>query len=124
LAGVLCQPQPEPIVQKCKPATTAPDPLLRKTLGKRGRGRKPLDSGAQTFAVELTLAKPVKCSKNFVAKSSGFSIAEKAIVVDIRIDGKKTYSTSAGGSGAARAPTRALDLFGSGSSASNDETPL
>jgi hypothetical protein len=48
--------------------------MLRKTSGKRGRGRKPLDFGAYTFTVELALAKPIKHSKKFVANPLGLAL--------------------------------------------------
>jgi hypothetical protein len=50
--------------------------------------------------MEVALAKPVKCNNNFVAKSSGLSIAKKATTTTIKIAGKKMHSTSVGGSGA------------------------
>jgi hypothetical protein len=70
----------------------------------------------------LALAKPMKHSNKFVVKSSEPSIAEKATAAIVNIAGKKMCSTSAGGSSATRALTRALDMFGSGLSVSNDET--
>jgi hypothetical protein len=39
----------------------------------------------------------------------------------IKVAGKKMHSASVGGSDTIQASTRALDLFGSGSSASHDE---
>jgi hypothetical protein len=86
--------------------------------------KKPFDSRAQTSTLEFALAKPVKCSKKFVVKSSGLSIAEKATAATVRVANKKTYSASTGGSGMTRASTRVLDLFGLGSSVSDDETTL
>jgi hypothetical protein len=59
-------------------------------------------SGDQTSTQELALAEPLKQSKKFISHSSGPS--------------------SIGGSGAAQAPARALDLSDSGSSASDGET--
>jgi hypothetical protein len=53
------------------------------------------------------LAKPLKRSTMFPAKSSGLSDVQKASLSGVNAAGKK--------------PKRALDLFGSDSSASNDE---
>jgi hypothetical protein len=96
--------------------------MPRKTSGKCGHGRKSFDSGTQTSALELALAKPMKRNNKFVTKSSRLSIAEKATDVTIKIVSKKMYSASAGGSSMIRPSTRALDLFGSGSLAYDDET--
>jgi hypothetical protein len=109
-------------VWKRKPSVVALAPALRKTFRKRGRGRKSFHSGTQTSAQELPLAKPVKRSNKSVAKSSRLSVAKMAIAVIIKIAGKKMCSTSAGRSGVTQASTHALDLFGSGSSVSHDET--
>jgi hypothetical protein len=80
-------------------------PAVRKTSGKRGRGRKSFRSKARTSTQDLTLAKPLGCSKKFTAKSSGLGVAEKASLV---------RSSAAGGK-----PKCALNLFGSDSSASD-----
>jgi hypothetical protein len=122
LARVLYQPRPELIVRKHKPAAATLAPLPRETSGKCGRGRKSFDFGTQTSALEVTLAKLVKRSNKFIAKSSRLIIVEKATAMTIKIAGKKTHSASAGGSDTIQASTRALDLFGSSSSASDDET--
>jgi hypothetical protein len=100
----------------------APAPASRKTLGKCGRERKSFDSGSQTSTLELVLAKPMKCSNKFVAISSGLSVAKKATAATVKVAGKKMHSASVGGSGTIQALTHALDLFGSGSSVSDDET--
>jgi hypothetical protein len=78
----------------------------------------------QTSTQELTLAKPLKSSKKFVAQPSGLSIAENASPASIKISRKKVSSTSAGGSDAALALAHALDLNDSGSSASDGEAAL
>jgi hypothetical protein len=122
LARVLYQPRPEPIVQKHKPPAATLAPMPRETSGKCGHGRKSFDSGTQTSALEVTLAKLVKRSNKFIAKSSRLIIVEKATATTIKIAGKKTHSASMGGSDTIQASTRVLDLFGSGSSASDDET--
>jgi hypothetical protein len=70
-------------------------------------------SGDQTFVQELALAKPLKPSRKFISQSS-----------DVKIGGGKTSSTSACGGGSGRAPAHVLDLFGSGSSASNGEAAV
>jgi hypothetical protein len=57
-------------------------------------------------------------------KSSRLSVAEKATATTVKIAGKKTHFAFAGGSDVIQASTRVLDLFGSGSSASDDETNL
>jgi hypothetical protein len=111
-------------VRKHKPATASPAPTHGKTSGKRGRGIKSFDSGDKTSTLELALAKPVKHSKKFVAKSFGLGVAKKATAATVRITSKKMYTATAGGSDETRAPTRALDLFGSASSASDDETTI
>jgi hypothetical protein len=108
-------------VRKCESAVTASALVPRKTLGKHGRRRKSFHSEGQPSAQELALAKPVKCSNKFVVKSVGLRIAEKATIAVVKIAGKKTCSASAGESGATRALACALDLFGSGSLASDNE---
>jgi hypothetical protein len=97
LVGVLCQPRPEPIMQKHKSAATGVALEPRKTFRKRGRGRRSSHSVTQTSAQELALAKPLKRST-------------------------KMTSTSAAGSGATCAPKCGLNLFDSSSSASEDGT--
>jgi hypothetical protein len=64
----------------------------------------------------------VKHSNKFVAKSFGFTIAAKATAATIKIASKKTRSASVGGSGVTRASMHLLELIGSGSSVSDDET--
>jgi hypothetical protein len=115
LVGVLCQPRPEPIVWKHKSAITGIAAAPRKIASKRGRGRRSSHSGTETSAQELALAKPLKCSMKFAVKSSGLSSAEKASVTGVGATGKKMCPTSTGGSGATRAPKRALNQFDSGS---------
>jgi hypothetical protein len=95
---------------------------LRKTSGKWGHGRRSSHSVTQASAQELALAKLLKCSMKFVAKSSGFSLAEKASVAGVEAAGKKMSSTSLAGSATTCAPKHALNLFDSGSLASDDET--
>jgi hypothetical protein len=72
--------------------------------------------------LEVALAEPVKSSSKFIAKSFGLSVVEKATVVSIRTAIKKTHSACVGGSSVIQALTRALYLFDSGSSVSDDET--
>jgi hypothetical protein len=100
----------------------APEP--RKTSGKCGCGRKSFDSGSQTSTLELALAKPMKHSNKFVVKSSGLSVAEKAIASTVEVVSKKTHSASAGGRGMIWALMCALDLFGSSSSSSDNKMTL
>jgi hypothetical protein len=52
---------------------------------------------------ELALAKPLKRSKKFGAKSSGHGPAEKASIAGVKVASKKMSSTSMGGSGACNA---------------------
>jgi hypothetical protein len=77
--------------------------------------------GDQTSAQELVRAKPLKASQKFSLRSSGLSIIEKTSFVNVKISRGKTSSTSMGGGGLDWAPAHALDLFNSGSSASDDE---
>jgi hypothetical protein len=122
LAGVLCQPRPEPIVRKCMSATMGMTPAPRKTSGKWGRGRRSSHSGTQTSTQELAMARPLKHSIKFAAKFSRLSPTEKASVAGVEAAGKNTSSTFAAGSGVTCAPKCALNLIGSSSSVSNDET--
>jgi hypothetical protein len=105
-------------VQKCKSAAAVSAPIAKKVSEKRRRARGLSNSGTQTSMQELALAKPIKTSKKFVVQSSGLSIVEKAFPVGAKIAGKRTSFGSAGGSDAARASGRVLDLFDLGSSAS------
>jgi hypothetical protein len=91
-------------------------------MGKQGHGRRSSHFRTQTSTKEFALAKPVKCSSKFAVKSSGLSVAEKASGMGIKIAGKKMSSTSTGGRGMTQALTRALNLFDSDSSASDDES--
>jgi hypothetical protein len=77
-------------------------------------------SGDQTSAQELALAKALKPSKKFSSGSSGLSLAEKASTAKGGIHMGKTSlpRTSVGSVGTT---PKALDLFGSVSSASEDE---
>jgi hypothetical protein len=77
--------------------------------------------GNQTSMQELALTKPLKESKKFISHSLGPSTVEKTSPAIIKILGGRTSSTTAGGSGTAQAPTHALDLFDSGSSASDSK---
>jgi hypothetical protein len=113
LAGVLCQLRPEPIVQKRKSATVGMTSAPRKTSRRRGHGRRPSHSRAETSTQELALAKALKPSKKFSTKTS---------TVGSEAADKKMFCTSTGRSGTTRAPKRALNLFGFDSSASNNET--
>jgi hypothetical protein len=58
------------------------------------------------------------------AKSSGLSPMEKASIARVEAAGKKMSSTFTAGRGVTRAPKHVLNLFDSGSSASNDKTAL
>jgi hypothetical protein len=49
-------------MRKRKPAAAVLATVPRKTSGKRGHGRKSFDSGTQTSALEVALAKHVKHS--------------------------------------------------------------
>jgi hypothetical protein len=66
LAGILCQPHPEPVVRQCKSATTGTASVLRKTSRRRGHGRSLSRSDAQTSAQELALAKALKPRRNLL----------------------------------------------------------
>jgi hypothetical protein len=109
-------------MQKHKSAATGIAPAPRKTFGKWGRGRRSSHSRIQTSAQELALAKPLKHITKFTAKSSGLSPTEKASIAGVEAAGKKTSSTPTTGSGVTHAPKRALNLFDSSSSASDDDT--
>jgi hypothetical protein len=109
-------------VQKCKSAAIGMAPAPRKASRKWGAGRRSSHYGTQTSTQELALAKPLKHSMNFATKSSRLSPAEKASITGVEAASKKMSSTSAARSGATRAPKRALNLFDSSSSASDDET--
>jgi hypothetical protein len=111
-------------MQKHKSAAMAPATMPRKASEKQRRGRGSSRSGTRTSAQEFALAKPLKPSKKFVAQSSGLSIAEKTSPTGVKIVCKKVSSTSTGGSDTTWASTRALDLFDSGSSASDGESTL
>jgi hypothetical protein len=100
-------------VRKRKSAAAGRASAPRKTPGRRGRGRRSSHSDARTSTQELALAKALKPSKKFVAKTS-IAGAEAA--------GKKTFYTSAGGSNVTRALKCALNLFGSNSSTFDSET--
>jgi hypothetical protein len=66
----------------------------------------------------------MKPSKKFVAQSSGLSATKKNSSVNVKIAGKKASSTSAGRSDATQVFARALDLFDSGSSASDGKPAI
>jgi hypothetical protein len=87
--------------------------MPRKGSGKHGHGRKSSHPGAQTSAQELAVAKPLKRSMKFAAKSSRLSPG-----------GWKMSSASTGRGGATHAWKCALNLFGSDSSASDAEAAL
>jgi hypothetical protein len=96
-------------VRKCKVETSAAVIALvvRKASGKRGHGGNSIRSGTLTSTQELALAKPLKCSTKFVARSSGLSAVKKASLARVNAASKK--------------PKRVLDLFGSNSIASDGE---
>jgi hypothetical protein len=78
--------------------------------------------GTQTSTLELSLAKPVRSSKKFVAQSSGLSIGEKASPVGIKVSRKRSSSTSVGGSDATPVSVHELNLIDLGSSTSDGKT--
>jgi hypothetical protein len=84
-----------------------------------GHGRRSSHSVTQTSTQELALAKPLKHSMKFVAKSSRHSPTEKASVAGVEAACKKMSSTFAARSGVTHAPKCALNLFDSSSLASN-----
>jgi hypothetical protein len=104
LAKICSQPHPEPVgrKRKVKSYTTATTPVARKTSGILGRG-----INATRSVQEFALAKPLKSSMKFAAKSSGLSAVEKASLAGVNAASKK--------------PKCVLDLFGSDSSTSDDE---
>jgi hypothetical protein len=121
---MLYQPWPEPIVRKHKSAAAALALASRKALKKWRGARGSSYSGTHTSTQELALAKPVKPSKKFVAQSSRLNVTKKTSSTNVKIVGKKTYFTCAGGSDATQASARALDLFDSSSSASDGEAAI
>jgi hypothetical protein len=66
------------------------------------------------------LAKALKPSKKFSSGSSDLSLAEKASIAHVGIHSGKRSSPQTGVSGVGTR-SKALDMFGSGSSASKDE---
>jgi hypothetical protein len=78
--------------------------------------------GTQTSTLELSLAKPVRSSKKFVAQSSGLSIGEKASPVGVKVSRKRPSSTSVGGSDATPVSVHELNLIDLGSSTSDGKT--
>jgi hypothetical protein len=119
LAGVLCQPRPEPILRKRKAAgtTLAPAPALalvpQKAGQKRRREKGSSRSGDQTSAQELVMAKQLSWG-------AWDLVSQRASARKVKISGGKAPSTSAGVGCVSKAP-KALDLFGSGLFASDDE---
>jgi hypothetical protein len=77
-------------------------------------------SGDQTSVQELAMAKALKPSKKIILGSSELSVTEKVSTEKVKISGEKAPSTSAG-VGCVGKALKALDLFGSSSSASDDE---
>jgi hypothetical protein len=77
-------------------------------------------SGDQASTQELTLARAPKLSKNFSSGSLVLSLAEKSSAANVGIRGRKKSLPQTGVSGMGTS-SKALDLFGSGSSASEDE---
>jgi hypothetical protein len=98
----------------------APSPVSQKTGHKWRHSKGSSRLVDWTSVQELAMAKALKAIKNFITGSSGLSLMEKATTGKVKISGGKVPSTSTGVSGAGKAP-KALDLFGSGSSASDDE---
>jgi hypothetical protein len=109
LADFRCQPCPEHIgrKRKMKSSDAAMALAAKKTFGKRGRGKRSTHAKTRTSTQELMLAKPLGRSKKFSAKSSGLSVAEKASLLGVGAASGKSK--------------RALKLFGSDSSVSDDE---
>jgi hypothetical protein len=69
----------------------------------------------------LALAKPMKQSKKFISQSLGHSVTDESSSMTVKISGGGgTSSASTGGGVATPALTRALNLFDSGSSTSDD----
>jgi hypothetical protein len=68
---------------KVKSSATATAPVVRKTSVKQGRGGKSIRSEMRTSPQDLALAKPLKCSMKFAAKSSRLSATEKASFVGV-----------------------------------------
>jgi hypothetical protein len=110
LAKFLCQPRLEPAgrKRKMKSPEAAAALAVKKTSGKRGCGKKLTLTKTRTSAQELTSAKPLGHVKKSSTKSSGLSVAEKASLVGI--------------GAASRKPKCTVNLFGSNSSASYDES--
>jgi hypothetical protein len=81
--------------------------------------RGPSRSGDQTSAQEVALAKALKPRKKFRSGSSGLSLAEKASAAKVGVHKGKESLPGVSGVGMT---SKALDLFGSTSSASEDET--
>jgi hypothetical protein len=104
-----CQPRPEHVgrKRKMKSSDAAMALAAKKTSGKRGHGKRSTHAKTRTSTQELTLAKPLGRSKKFSAKSSGLSVAEKASLLEVGAASGKSK--------------RALKLFGSDSSVSDDE---
>jgi hypothetical protein len=69
------------------------------------------------------IEKALKPSKKFISGKSGLSLMEKDCAVKVKTSRGKSPSTSMGVGGAGKAP-KALDLFGSSSSASDDEVAV
>jgi hypothetical protein len=118
LVRVLCQPHPEPAVQKrMSMPVLMPKKASEKQKCRVGSSR----SRTQTFTQELSMAKPMKMRKKFVVQSLGLSIAEKTSPMGVKVARKRASSTFACGSDVAPVSARALDLFDSGSSSLNGE---
>jgi hypothetical protein len=98
----------------------APSPVPQKTGQKWRHSKGSSRLMDWTSAQELAMAKALKAIKKFITGSSGLSLMEKAATGKVKISREKVPSTSTGVSGAGKAP-KALDLFGSGSSSSDDE---
>jgi hypothetical protein len=91
-----------------KSPDVAAAPAAKKTSGKWGHGKKLACTETCTFTQELVSVKRLGRCKKFSAKSFGVSVAEKALLVGI--------------GGADRKPKCTVNLFGSNSSASDDES--
>jgi hypothetical protein len=71
LARVFYRPRPKPMVQKRKSASAVLALAQKGASGKWRRPRVSSRSRTQTSALELNLAKPMRPSKKFVARSLG-----------------------------------------------------
>jgi hypothetical protein len=107
IAGFLCRAYPELAGPKrqVKSSDTADAPVVKKTSGKRGRGKKSTRPESHISALEFTSARPVGHGKKSSGRSSGLKLIEKASL------------GAAGGK-----PKCTLNLFASNSSTSGEES--